>query len=99
MVGNSSSGIIEAPSFGIPTLNIGNRQKGRIVAKSVLQCETSERAIRAGLDTVLANSFLKLARDVINPYEQKDTAVKIMDVLKTYPLSTIIQKTFYNLNE
>ena len=99
VVGNSSSGIIEAPSFGIPTLNIGNRQKGRIVAKSVLQCETSERAIRAGLDTVLANSFLKLARDVINPYEQKDTAVKIMDVLKTYPLSTIIQKTFYNLNE
>ena len=98
VVGNSSSGIIEAPSFGIPTLNIGNRQKGRIAASSVLQCEPSERAIRAGLDTVLASSFFQLARDVINPYEQKDTAVKIMDVLQSYPLSTVIQKTFYNLN-
>ena len=63
-----------------------------------MQCEPSERAIRAGLDTVLASSFLQLARDVINPYEQKDTAVKIMDVLQSYPLSTVIQKTFYNLN-
>ena len=79
-------------------MNIGNRQKGRIAASSVLQCEPSERAIRAGLDTVLASSFLQLARDVINPYEQKDTAVKIMDVLQSYPLSTVIQKTFYNLN-
>ena len=98
VVGNSSSGIIEAPSFGIPTLNIGNRQKGRIVARSVLQCEISEQAIRAGLEIVLANSFLQLARNVINPYEQKNTAVKIRDVLKTYPLSPVIQKTFYNLN-
>ena len=97
-MGNSSSGIIEAPSFGIPTLNIGNRQKGRIVARSVLQCEISEQAIRAGLEIVLANSFLQLARNVINPYEQKNTAVKIRDVLKTYPLSPVIQKTFYNLN-
>ena len=98
VVGNSSSGIIEAPSFGIPTLNIGNRQKGRIVARSVLQCEISEQAIRAGLEIVLASSFLQLARNVINPYEQKNTAVKIRDVLKTYPLSPVIQKTFYNLN-
>lgn len=98
VVGNSSSGIIEAPSFGIPTLNIGNRQKGRIVARSVLQCEISEQAIRAGLEIVLANSFLQLARNVINPYEQENTAVKIRDVLKTYPLSPVIQKTFYNLN-
>ena len=98
VVGNSSSGIIEAPSFGIPTLNIGNRQQGRIVARSVLQCEISEQAIRAGLEIVLANSFLQLARNVINPYEQKNTAVKIRDVLKTYPLSPVIQKTFYNLN-
>ena len=98
VVGNSSSGIIEAPSFGIPTLNIGNRQKGRIVARSVLQCEISEQAIRAGLEIVLANSFLQLARSVITPYEQKNTAVKIRDVLKTYPLSPVIQKTFYNLN-
>ena len=96
VVGNSSSGIIEAPSFGIPTLNIGNRQKGRIVARSVLQCEISEQAIRAGLEIVLANSFLQLARNVINPYEQKNTAVKIRDVLKTYPLTPVIQKTFYN---
>ena len=98
VVGNSSSGIIEAPSFGIPTLNIGNRQKGRIVARSVLQCEISEQAIRAGLEIVLANSFLQLARNVINPYEPQNTAVKIRDVLKTYPLSPVIQKTFYNLN-
>lgn len=98
VVGNSSSGILEVPSFGKPSLNIGNRQKGRICADSVIHCGTSEAEIREGLDKVLSDSFMKQAITVSNPYEKPDTASEILKVLKNYPLSGIVQKTFYNLN-
>lgn len=93
VVGNSSSGIIEVPSFGIPTLNIGDRQKGRIAADSVINCGTSKKDILEGLDKVL-NSGPKM---IHNPYEGKNTTADILHVLKTYPLEGLIQKTFYNL--
>ena len=93
VVGNSSSGIIEVPSFGIPTLNIGDRQKGRIAAKSVVNCGTSKREILAGLELIL-NTELKNIR---NPYEGVDTTADIVYILKTYSLERLIQKSFYNL--
>lgn len=95
VVGNSSSGIIEVPSFGIPTLNIGNRQKGRIAADSVINCGISKKDILDGLDKVL-NIELK---EIHNPYEGKNTTADILYVLKTYPLEGLIQKTFYNLQK
>lgn len=93
VVGNSSSGIIEVPSFGIPTLNIGDRQKGRIAADSVLNCGTSKKDILEGLDKVLNSGHT----EIHNPYEGKNTTSDILHVLKTYPLEGLIQKTFYNL--
>lgn len=93
VVGNSSSGIIEVPSFGIPTLNIGDRQKGRIAADSVINCGTSKKDILEGLDKVLNLGHT----ETHNPYEGKNTTADILHVLKTYPLEGLIQKTFYNL--
>lgn len=92
-VGNSSSGIIEVPSFGIPTLNIGDRQKGRLAADSVVNCGTSKEDILAGLEKVLHAE----QKEITNPYEGKNTAADILQVLKNYPLEGLIQKSFYNL--
>lgn len=97
VAGNSSSGILEVPSFGKPTLNIGRRQKGRLCADSVVHCGTSEAEISEGLDIVLSDECIGRAAMTINPYEKCDTASEILHVLKTYPLSGIVRKTFYNL--
>lgn len=99
VVGNSSSGIVEAPSFHIPTLNIGSRQDGRLAAKSVYNCETSKEAISAGLTQVLSPEFRAQATKATNPYEKEGTAQAIFDVISTYPLENIIQKKFYDLEE
>ena len=93
VVGNSSSGIIEVPSFGIPTLNIGDRQRGRLAADSVVNCGTSKEDIMAGLEQVLNAEH----KEIHNPYEGKNTTADILQVLKTYPLDGLIQKSFYNL--
>lgn len=93
VVGNSSSGIIEVPSFGIPTLNIGDRQRGRLAAESVVNCGTSKEDILAGLEKIVNEE----PKDIHNPYEGKNTTADILQVLKTYPLEGLIQKSFYNL--
>lgn len=94
-VGNSSSGIIEVPSFGIPTLNIGDRQKGRIAAESVVHCGTDKMNILAGLHKIVSSEFKSL--NVKNPYEGSNTTQDILHILKTYPLEGLVQKNFYNL--
>ena len=97
VVGNSSSGIVEAPSFGIPTLNIGDRQKGRISAESVFNCDPYKESILRGLDVVLSKPFRKLSRTVRNPYEKEDAAADIFEVISSYPLNCLSQKHFYDL--
>lgn len=97
VVGNSSSGIVETPSFGIPTLNIGDRQKGRLEADSIVNCDTDHESIILGLQKVLSPEMQSRARHTVNPYEQPDTAQKIFDVISTYPLDNILQKHFYDL--
>lgn len=95
VVGNSSSGIIEVPSFGIPTLNIGDRQKGRIAATSVVNCGTEKDEILVGLRKILSPDFS--CKDVSNPYEGQNTAEEIVKILQAYPLEGLINKEFYNL--
>jgi UDP-N-acetylglucosamine 2-epimerase (non-hydrolysing)/GDP/UDP-N,N'-diacetylbacillosamine 2-epimerase (hydrolysing) len=97
VVGNSSSGVIEVPSFGIPTLNIGNRQKGRIAPDSVINCGTSIDELSVGMEKLLSPETIKSAKTVKNPYEKDNTAQKIYEIIKNYPLNKLIQKTFYNL--
>lgn len=97
VVGNSSSGIIEVPSFGIPTLNIGNRQKGRIAAESVVHCGTDKQEIFDGLKKCLSKEQKEIAQKSLNPYDKENTTKEILDVIKHYPLENIMYKTFYNI--
>lgn len=98
VVGNSSSGIIEVPSFGIPTLDIGNRQKGRIAAESVVHCGNDSRSIIEGMQQVLSDVFRKQVKHVLNPYEKRDTTKNIYKIISTYPLENLRQKKFYDVN-
>lgn len=93
VIGNSSSGIIEVPSFGIPSLNIGNRQKGRITSNSVFHCDTARKSIRNGLHKVLETKRCNCN----NPYDKKGTTDNIISVLKNYSLKSLSVKSFYNL--
>jgi GDP/UDP-N,N'-diacetylbacillosamine 2-epimerase (hydrolysing) len=69
VIGNSSSGIVEAPSLGIPTINIGNRQKNRLNAKSVINCSCNEKEIEKALNKALSSSFQTFCKTVDNPYD------------------------------
>lgn len=93
VLGNSSSGIIEVPSFGIPTLDIGDRQKGRIAAVSVIHCGYSVEEIKEGLEKVV-NYPHQL---IDNPYHKEGTCAAILQTIKTYPLENLVQKSFYDL--
>ena len=93
VLGNSSSGIIEVPSFGIPTLNIGDRQKGRIAADSVINCGYSKEEIMDGINKVIAYNHVYID----NPYYKKGTCEAILNIIKSYPLNNLVQKHFYDL--
>ncbi|CAB5086850.1 UDP-N,N'-diacetylbacillosamine 2-epimerase (hydrolyzing) (EC [Olavius algarvensis associated proteobacterium Delta 3] len=97
VVGNSSSGIIEIPSLGVPTVNIGGRQKGRIRAHSVIDCPPRKEAIQNSIRQALSEEFKQTLEDVRNPYEQADTKDRIRMVLKTADLASIRQKSFHDL--
>ncbi len=96
VVGNSSSGIVEVPSFGIPTLNIGDRQKGRSAAISVYNCGSDKQSVLDGLDKVLSYEFRNLSRNVSNPYDKDNTVESIFDVISNIPLNQLNQKHFYD---
>lgn len=96
-VGNSSSGIIEVPSFGIPTLNIGDRQKGRLASKSVVNSGTSKEEIIAGLRYCLSDEMQIAAKNYENPYAKPNTAQLIFQELKDVELTGLNLKTFNNL--
>lgn len=97
VVGNSSSGIVEVPSFGIPTVNIGDRQKGRLRADSVIDCLPEKTEITLALQQAFSTEFKERAKQTVNLYEQPDTVKKIFSVIKSHPLDRIIKKHFYDL--
>lgn len=97
VIGNSSSGLIEAPSFGVPTINIGERQKGRISGDSVIHCEENADAIRGALMKALTEEFKTMCCSEINPYGTGDASRKILNVLRTYPLAKLGAKSFYDI--
>lgn len=93
VLGNSSSGIIEVPSFGIPTLDIGDCQKGRIAADCVIHCGYSIEEIKEGLEKVV--NYPSKAID--NHYYKEGTCEAIFNIIKNYPLENLVQKSFYDL--
>ena len=97
VVGNSSSGLTEVPTFKIGTINIGDRQKGRLKAKSVIDCEPSKESIKNAVDTLYSEDFQKMLPSVMNPYGEGDATDKIIDVLKNTEIPQEPKKEFYDL--
>lgn len=95
VVGNSSSGIAEVPSFYVPTVNIGSRQKGRLMASSIIHCEPTKLDIVSAVNSCILNKHYKKGRKITNPYGSGDTSNKIIDVLLNAEQSSI--KTFFDI--
>ena len=99
VVGNSSSGIIEVPSMGIPTVNIGCRQKGRIAATSVIDCEPDTDSIVQAITKALSNDFKAQAQKTVNPYYRPDTLQLIVKAIATTPIETLHTKHFHDIGK
>jgi len=98
VIGNSSSGLIEAPSFGIPTINIGDRQRGRLKAESVIDCEPDVDEICGAIKRAESKEFKELCRRVKNPYGDGDTSRKIVSAIKEMMEKEIdMKKKFYDI--
>lgn len=97
VIGNSSSGLIEVPSFKIPTINIGDRQKGRIKANSVIDCLPTTEEIIKSISLGLSVEFQAKLLNVQNPYGIGGASKKIVEILKNIDLKNILKKQFYNI--
>lgn len=99
VIGNSSSGLIEAPSFGVPTVNIGDRQRGRLQSTSVINCEPTREAILEAMTLAQTEAFIQQARATVNPYGDGNASSKIVSALLEWLSGDLIdlKKTFYDL--
>lgn len=100
VIGNSSSGIIETASFNIPVVDIGDRQKGRLVPNNVIHCECVEDAIRTAVKKSLSAEFKMQVKNCSNPYGDGKAAARIKNILKEIDLNDkkLIQKEFYDIS-
>lgn len=97
VVGNSSSGLIEAPSLGTPTVDIGDRQRGRLFAPSVVHCNEGAADIRLAVEKVLSAGHLAIARQRCTPYGEPGAGKRIAEILSSHPLDGLLIKQFHNL--
>ena len=97
VVGNSSSGLLEAPSFQIGTINIGDRQRGRLMANSVISCDANPLNIANAFEKLFSPEFKSLLNGVVNPYDHGDSSSQIVQVLRHQDLTRIACKSFYDL--
>jgi GDP/UDP-N,N'-diacetylbacillosamine 2-epimerase (hydrolysing) len=97
VVGNSSSGLAEAPTFKIGTINIGDRQNGRLRAKSVIDCEPTEKSIKKAIETLYSQNFQNILPSIVNPYGEENSTEKILDILKNANIPKETKKEFYDL--
>lgn len=97
MVGNSSSGLVEAASFKLPVVNIGDRQKGRIIPENVINCSYNSGSILKAIKKGLSNGFRNRVRQVNNPFCGVDTNKRIKNKLKSVNLVDINKKSFYEI--
>ena len=99
VIGNSSSGIVEAPAFQKPTVNIGQRQQGRLKADSIIDCEENGPAIVAAVKKALSQNFQKNIKKSVNPYGQGNASFKIKEYLKKVSLHNILMKRFHDIGD
>lgn len=97
VVGNSSSGLIEAPALKKGTVNIGDRQKGRLRAKSIIDCAPDPRSISKAIEKLLSPEFQAGLGKVASPYGDGGASEKVLKILKTQNLDGILKKSFHNI--
>jgi UDP-hydrolysing UDP-N-acetyl-D-glucosamine 2-epimerase len=97
VVGNSSSGIIEAPAVGVPTVNLGDRQRGRLQASSVINAPERREAIIEAIRESLTDAARERVRHATSPYGTGGAARRTLEVLRTYDLTDVLFKAFYDL--
>lgn len=97
VVGNSSSGLLEAPTFKIGTINIGDRQKGRIMADSVICCNTCKDDIKESFIKLYSEEFQKRVENIRNPYGNGRASENIKEIIKSFNLDNVLKKSFYNI--
>lgn len=97
VVGNSSSGLLEVPSFYKGTINIGDRQRGRLKEKSVIDCIPEKESIAAALRKLYSEEFQLAFGTVKNPYGEGGASKKIVEILQDHSLDFTLKKPFYNL--
>ena len=97
VIGNSSSGVIEAPYFNIPTINIGDRQKGRVAPESVLNCMPKEKDILSSLKKALSSGFQEAIQSQDQLYGTGNATLKIMNMLKKDDIVNL-KKSFFDIN-
>ena len=97
VVGNSSSGLLEAPSFNIATIDIGDRQKGRIKADSAISCLPTQESIGSAFDKAYSEGFQNIVNNTKNPYGNGGASKAVVDIIKNFDLNEILKKTFYDL--
>jgi len=97
VIGNSSSGLLEAPSLRIPTLNIGDRQKGRLKASSVVDSEPTATSMLRALETILSCEFQQKLQSTVNPYGEGGASTKIIETLEKLDMSNLLKKPFHDI--
>jgi len=97
VVGNSSSGLTEAPSFRIGTIDIGDRQKGRIKADSVISCSPTKNSIDDAFTYLYSKEFKAIVSTVENPYGDGGASEEIVKIIKEVCLNDLLKKTFHDL--
>lgn len=98
VIGNSSSGVIEAPAFGVPTINIGTRQQGRLRAASVIDCAEDADEIASAIERALTPGFRESLSDTAPPYGRGGAAQRVVEVLRRVPLGEeLLMKPFFDV--
>jgi len=97
VVGNSSSGLLEVPSFAKGTINIGDRQRARLKAKSVIDCDPEKGSIVSALQKLYSKEFQLTLKTVKNPYGEGGASQKVVEALMTVSLKDILKKSFFDL--
>ena len=97
VIGNSSSGLIEVPYLKKPTINIGDRQKGRLKADTIIDCNPERLSINNAIKKAFSNDFKSKIKDSINPYGNGGGSEKIVKIIEGYNLNDILKKNFYNI--
>ena len=97
VIGNSSSGLAEVPSFRKPTVNIGDRQRGRLQAASVINCAPNQEDIARAIESAFEADFQRSMGDVQNPYGDGGASERIVDQIKNCRLDNLLKKRFFDL--